>query len=489
MFEKIFYKEEINKSDFELTLKNIISDLVTLQYKFKEYKGPLILIISGFYGAGIEDLINFISQYIDMRIVEVKTFWKKTYNKGKPQLYKYWEALPERGKTTIFINGWYKEPLKQYVNGVINNSVYENQLLDIERLERMLVEDGAIILKFWLYIDKKEIKKTLKTLKTNFQSFIKEVIKPIKWNYKNYEAFKIASEKLIIATDTAFARWNIINAQSRRYLKISVLKTIHETFRLTQQQKTTPHENEIPKYVNKITPVLKYVDQMKKLEKSEYEKALKVYQKKIFEITWKAYNKKQSTVVVFEGLDAAGKGGCIRRLTNAIDTRLYNIHQTAESTDYEKRFHYLWRFWNKMPSKGFCAVFDRSWYGRVLVERVENLSSYSEWARSYEEINSFEEQLYHSGIVILKFWLHITKDEQLRRFEEREKLPWKQYKITKEDWRNREKWDEYEHCADEMFTRTSTSYSPWIIIPSNNKYYARIEVMRNFYNTIRAAIK
>jgi len=161
---------------------------------------------------------------------------------------------------------------------------------------------------------------------------------------------------------------------------------------------------------------------------------------------------------VFEGWDAAGKGGCIRRLTNAIDTRIYNIHQTSAPSDYEKRYHYLWRFWKKMPSKGFCSVFDRSWYGRVLVERVENLANYSEWTRAYEEINSFEEQLIHDGIIILKFWLHITKDEQLQRFEEREKLPWKQYKITKEDWRNREKWNEYESCTDEMFTRTSTSY-------------------------------
>jgi len=185
--------------------------------------------------------------------------------------------------------------------------------------------------------------------------------------------------------------------------------------------------------VNNIAPILKHINQVKGLEEEAYEKALKEYQKKIFEVTWEAYIKKKSTLVVFEGWDAAGKGGCIRRLTNAIDTRIYNIHQTSAPSDYEKRYHYLWRFWKKMPSKGFCSVFDRSWYGRVLVERVENLANYSEWTRAYEEINSFEEQLIHDGIIILKFWLHITKDEQLQRFEEREKLPWKQYKITKED--------------------------------------------------------
>jgi polyphosphate:AMP phosphotransferase len=424
-----------------------------------------------------------------MRIVKVKTFWKKTYNKEKPQFHKYWEALPERGKTTIFIDGWYKEPLKQYTDGVISNSVYENQLLDIERFERMLVEDGAIILKFWLYINKSALKNTLEKIKSSFGDFITKVIKPIKWNYKYYKKFKISSERAIIATDTAFARWNIINAQSRRYLKLSVLKTIHENFRLVQHQNINIHDNGIPKYINNITPVLKHLDQMKGLTKPEYENVLKEYQRKIYEITWETYNKKRSAVVVFEGWDAAGKGGCIRRLTNAMDTRLYDIHQTSAPSDYEKRFHYLWRFWNRMPSKGFCAIFDRSWYGRVLVERVESFAQYNEWARAYEEINSFEENLYHNGIIILKFWLHITKDEQLRRFEEREKLPWKQYKITKEDWRNREKWDEYEHSADEMFTRTSTSFAPWIIVPANNKYYARIEVMKNFYNALKSTIK
>ena len=489
MFEKIKYTEEVSKEEFQLTLNNIIKDLVTLQYKFKAYKGPLIIIVAGFYGAGIEELINFISQYIDMRIVKVKTFWKRTYNKEKPQFYKYWEALPEKGKTSIFINGWYKEPIKNYTNNKITSIEYENQLLDIERFERMLVEDGAIILKFWLYLDKKEIKNTLKHFKTNFRNFIKSVIKPIKWNYKKYESFRLSAEKALIATDTAFARWNIINAKSRRYLNLNVLRTIHETFRLFQQQQNILYKEELPKYVNNITPILKHIDQMKSLEKDLYEKALKEYQTKIFEITWEAYIKKKSTLVVFEGWDAAGKGGCIRRLTNAIDTRIYNIHQTSAPSDYEKRYHYLWRFWKKMPSKGFCSVFDRSWYGRVLVERVENLAIYSEWARAYEEINSFEQQLIHDGIVILKFWLHITKDEQLRRFEEREKLAWKQSKITEEDWRNREKWNEYESCADEMFTRTSTSYSPWIIIPSNNKYYSRIEVMKNFYNTIRYNLK
>jgi polyphosphate:AMP phosphotransferase len=488
VFEKIQFKEEITKADFELSLNNIISDLVPLQYKFKSFKRPLIIIITGFYGSGVEDLINFISQYIDMRIVKVKTFWKKTFNKEKPHLCKFWEALPERGKTAIFIDSWYKEPIKKYTNKKIDSATFENQLLDIERLERMLVEDGAIILKFWLYISKSDLKNNLKKVRTNFGNFINTVIKPMRWNYKHYETFKIAVEKAIVTTDTSFARWNVMNAQARRYLKISVLKTLHETFRLAQQIIPSA-ESDVPKYINNIAPILKHLNQMKNMDRTEYEETLKELQRKIFEVSWGAYHKKKSTVVVFEGWDAAGKGGCIRRLTNAIDTRIYNIHQTSAPSDYEKRFHYLWRFWNKMPSKGFSAIFDRSWYGRVLVERVENFATFREWARAYEEINSFEEQLHHEDIIIIKFWLHITKDEQLRRFEEREKLPWKQYKITDEDWRNREKWEEYERCADEMFTRTSTTFAPWLIIPANNKHYARIEVLKNFYNTISSAIK
>ncbi|MDY6820009.1 MAG: polyphosphate:AMP phosphotransferase [Deferribacterota bacterium] len=489
MFNDIQYSTDISKDEYKSSINNIIGDLVSLQYKFKDHRGPLIIIISGFYGAGIEKLLNFISHHIDMRLVKVHTSWKKVYNKEKPHLYNYWQALPERGKTAIFLHGWYKKPIKDYVNGKISALEFENHLIDIEKLEKMLAEDGAVFLKFWLFIDKKRMKNVIKKAENIFGNSIENVIKEIKWNYKYYEKFSLASEKAIITTDTSFARWNIINARSKRYLKVNVLKSIHELFSVYKQQENVCINTTLPKHINNsIPPILSNVDLSKTLSKNKYEKKLKELGKNIYEITWKSYYKKVGIILVFEGFDAAGKGGCIRRLTDVIDTRLYNIYQTTAPSDYEKRFHYLWRFWNQVPSKGFITIFDRSWYGRVLVERIENLANYTEWSRAYEEINSFEEQLFHSGIKILKFWLHLSKDEQLRRFKEREELPWKRYKITEEDWRNRSKWEEYEKCANEVFLRTNTSFAPWLIIPSNNKQYARIEVMKNLYNTLRSAI-
>jgi polyphosphate:AMP phosphotransferase len=489
VFNDIQYSSDISKDEYKTSINNIIGDLVTLQYKFKDHRGPLIIIISGFYGPQIEKLLNFISNYIDMRLVKVHTSWMELYNKEKPHIYNYWQALPERGKTTIFLNGWYKKPIKDYVNGKISAVEFENHLTDIEKMEKMLVKDGAVFLKFWLFIDKMKMKKVIDKAENIFGNSIENVIKEIKWNLKYYEKFSLASEKAIITTDTSLARWNIINAHLKRYLKLNVLKSIHELFRLYSQQGNASINTTLTEHIkNSIPPILSNVDLSKTISNSKYNKKLKELRKNIYTITWKGYYKKVSVILVFEGFDAAGKGGCIRRLTNAIDTRLYSIYQTSAPSDYEKRFHYLWRFWNQVPSKGFITFLDRSWYGRVLVERVENLATQTEWSMAYEEINSFEEQLFHSGIKILKFWLHISKDEQLRRFKEREELPWKRYKITQEDWRNRSKWEEYEKCANEVFLRTNTSFAPWLIIPSNNKQYARIEIMKNFYNTLKSAI-
>jgi polyphosphate kinase 2 (PPK2 family) len=187
-------------------------------------------------------------------------------------------------------------------------------------------------------------------------------------------------------------------------------------------------------------------------------------------------------------VDAGGKGGAIRRITNAIDARLYQTIPIAAPTDEEKDHHYLWRFWRHIPRSGRVTVYDRSWYGRVLVERVEGFATEAEWKRAYLEINEFEEQLVESGIILFKFWMHIGQDEQLRRFKAREEVPYKQHKITDEDWRNREKWDQYKAAVNEMVIRTSTEYAPWELIPGNDKPYARIAVLQTICGGLRKAL-
>jgi polyphosphate kinase 2 (PPK2 family) len=199
--------------------------------------------------------------------------------------------------------------------------------------------------------------------------------------------------------------------------------------------------------------------------------------------------KKISTLLVFEGPDAAGKGGVIRRITEALDARYYKVFPFAAPTDVENAQHYLWRFWNCIGRAGRMGIFDRSWYGRVLVERIERFAGDDEWRRAFAEINDFEEQLIEHGIVLLKFWLQISKEEQLRRFKEREDISWKRWKLSEEDWRNRERWDDYALAAHEMIQQTSVMKSPWVLVENENKAYGRIKVLTAVCNALERSVQ
>ncbi len=217
--------------------------------------------------------------------------------------------------------------------------------------------------------------------------------------------------------------------------------------------------------------------------------ALSKLQQEINELSWEAYKQRRSVVLVFEGVDAGGKGGAIRRITSAVDARLYRTMSVAAPTDEEKAHHYLWRFWRHVPRAGHMIIYDRSWYGRVLVERVEGFASEADWRRAYSEINEFEEQLVENGAILLKFWLQVSDEEQLRRFQDREDTPYKRYKITDEDWRNREKGPEYKSAVNEMVARTSTEHAPWTLVEGDDKPYARVKVLTTVCDAMRKALK
>ena len=224
------------------------------------------------------------------------------------------------------------------------------------------------------------------------------------------------------------------------------------------------------------------------VSEADYRKRLAKYQDRLYRLSWKAHNTGRSVVAIFEGWDAAGKGGAIRRLTAAMDARLYNVISVAAPTDEEKAQHYLWRFWRQVPRNGYVTIYDRSWYGRVLVERVEGFASLDEWSRAYREINDFEEQLHRHGIILAKFWVHITPEEQLRRFKEREITPWKQHKITEEDWRNRQRWGDYAQTITDMVEKTSTTYAPWTLVPGNDKKVSRLEIIKTLCGRLEKAL-
>lgn len=367
-----------------------------------------------------------------------------------------------------------------------------NAFHDILSFERQLSDDGTVIIKFFLYISKEEQKKRFKLLEDSKETRWKVTDADWKRN-KAYEEYLRINEEMLEKTDTDDAPWVIVEAMDKNYAALKIISSV--TARLEKELKKRDSQGkqkkktESSKQESYKSGVLSGVDLSKTISNKEYKEKLAALQDKVELLHSELYRLRIPVVICFEGWDAAGKGGAIKRLTSHMDPRGYQVNPTASPNDTEKAHHYLWRFWNNVPKAGHIAIFDRTWYGRVMVERIEGFCSEEEWKRAYQEINEMEEHLANSGCIVLKFWLHIDKDEQERRFKERMENPEKQWKITDEDWRNREKWDDYEKAVDEMLVRTSTTYAPWEIIEANSKYYARVKVLKIVADAMEEEIK
>jgi polyphosphate:AMP phosphotransferase len=363
---------------------------------------------------------------------------------------------------------------------------FDTELDRIVEIERMLREDGAEFVKLWLHLPKAVQRKRLKALEAAGR------LAPDDWkHFKLYDRFTKISERALRHTDTEAAPWHLIEATDRRYREYTagqiLLKALQA--RLKGAAKA-PKPQAAPQRQSKARPpsVLDNVDLSQRLTEAEYARQLERFQTSLSKLAWAAWEKRIPSVLVFEGWDAAGKGSAVRRVTQAMDPRLYRVVGIAAPTDEERAHHYLWRFWRHLPRAGMTTVFDRSWYGRVLVERVEGFARPDEWGRAFHEINEFEEELTEHGMVLSKFWLHLSQKEQLRRFNERQHVPYKRYKITDEDWRNRDKWDEYKASIDEMVARCSTEFAPWTLVAAEDKRFARIQILKTLVDRLSAAL-
>jgi len=403
--------------------------------------------------------------------------------------------MPARGQIGIFFGGWYADPFQNSVHGQTKLGQLEKQAQQMKRFEDMLHEDGALVIKIWQHLTKEDQYQRLTELEQN-PRFHWRVL-PDNWKqHKLYENYMKASATMLEATHTEQNPWHIVDANNPRRRDL-------ESGRIILDSMTELLEN--PRPVGGVaknpvkekravrhfpgTDYLGETDLESKRSKGDYKKQLAELQGKIGKLAWKARDLKIPTVLAFEVWDASGKGGCIRRLLEALDARLYRTVSVAAPTQEEIAQHYLWRFWRQLPRPGMCAVFDRSWYGRVLVERVEGFARQEEWQRAYDEINDFEKQLTDHGSILCKFWLHISPQEQLQRFEAREQIPFKRHKITPDDWRNRDKWNLYEAAVNDMIDACSAEDAPWTIVPANDKRYARIMVLKTFYKALNAAVE
>ena len=482
MFESAELDHTVDKATYRREEPKLREALLNAQYDLKENgRFPVLILIAGVEGAGKGETVNLLNEWMDPRHIHAHAFPEPSdEERERPQIWRYWRALPPRGKIGIFFGAWHTQPIVGRVQGAVGDGEFSQAIGEILRFEKMLTNEGVLLLKYWFHLSQEQQRKRLKALEKDPKTRWR--VTELDWNYfKLYKRFVRVCEPFLRKTSTGEAPWIVVPGVDPRYRALTVGRHLLAALRERLDEKP------VKRLPDRNPPLLPAADKLnvlgalkldQPLTKDEYERQLEKWQGRLNMISRNRRFTDISVVAVFEGNDAAGKGGAIRRVTGALDARAYHNVPVAAPTEEERAQPYLWRFWRHVPRHGRFVIFDRSWYGRVLVERVEGFCSEADWMRAYTEINDFEQQLTRHGVVVVKFWLAISKDEQYRRFKEREKTSFKRFKITEEDWRNRKKWAAYEQAVCDMVDRTSTSIAPWTLVEANNKYYARIKVLK-----------
>ena len=497
MFEVAELGHKVAKEEYKQRVPDLRTQLLEVQFQLRQADFPVIVLVSGVDGAGKGETVNLLNEWLDPRFVRTDAFDKPTdEERQRPRFWRYWRALPAKGHMALYVGSWYSGPLARRVYGKVSAAELDEELARINAFEKELADDGALIIKIWLHLSKRQQARRLKKLESNPETRWR-VSKRDHKHLKLYDRFRPIAEHALRVTSTGEVPWVIVEGSDARYRGLTVGQIILD--RLSQRLARQPQSCECDeeREFQPITPpvsgepvtLLNTLRLDLSVERDVYRRELEIQQGRLNRLTRKALQKGVSSVMVMEGWDAAGKGGVIRRMVPAMDARHYHIIPVAAPTDEERAHHYLWRFWRHVSRAGHVTIYDRSWYGRVLVERVEGFATRDEWMRAYAELNDFEDQLVAHGMVLTKIWLHIDKDEQLRRFKLREETPFKRHKITEEDYRNREKWDLYEQAVNDMVERTSTEYAPWMLVEANDKKYARLKVLRVFCDRLEGALQ
>ena len=497
MFEAAELGQTLSPRRYAARLPDLRARLLNAHLELRHQKFAVIVIVSGADGAGKGELVHRLNEWLDPRGVSTHAFWDESdEEQERPEAWRFWRAMPGRGRIGIFFGSWYTRPIIRRVYGKARGVQFDAALDRIVTFERMLTDEGILLVKLWLHLPKREQKLRLKKLEAAGR------LAPDDWkHYKLYDKFTGVSERALRRTDMPQAPWHVIEATDRRYRELAaadiLLTALEIRLHASRSSAATPAAAPVataapakrmkPAFA-KTDSILAHLNMSGRLTEAAYSRELAELQGRLSRLSWEARRKGVSMVLMFEGWDAAGKGSAIRRVTQAMDPRLYKVVGVAAPTDEERAQHYLWRFWRHLPRAGYTTIFDRSWYGRVLVERVEGFAKPAEWGRAYGEINDFEEQLTLHGIVLGKFWLHLSPAEQLRRFKERQTIAYKQYKITEEDWRNRDKWPAYQQAVDDMIRQCSTEYAPWTLVAGDDKKFARVQILKTIVQRLDAAL-
>jgi AMP-polyphosphate phosphotransferase len=505
MFEAAELGRKVTSDDYKAQVPALREDLLDAQRRLRENpRSSIIILFGGVDGAGKSESVNLLNEWMDPRWVSTRAYGPPSEEeRERPEYWRFWRDLPPRGRVGFFLSAWYSRPLIDRVHKRVSRTGFGARLDEIVDFERGLTDNGALILKFWMHLDKRSQKARLKKLEKD--PLTRWRVTREQWrNWKLYDRFIEAAEEIITRTSLASAPWTIVEGGDARYRSLTVATVVRDAIRKRAGEAATarsaPRDKSAQKTLLVAAPakaagararlptILSRLDMSRRVSAKQYDTRLERLQGRLNALHRKAQRRGVSSILVFEGWDAAGKGGAVRRLTGAVDARAYQVIPIAAPTDEERAQHYLWRFWRHLARKGRFTIFDRSWYGRVLVERVEGFASEQEWMRAYSEINQFESQLVAHGIVLIKYWMHVTKEEQLRRFRARAKAAYKRWKLTDEDWRNRKRWDAYQQAVNDMVERTSTREAPWTLVEANDKYYARLKVLATACDRIEAQL-
>ncbi|SDI67280.1 polyphosphate:AMP phosphotransferase [Propionivibrio dicarboxylicus] len=491
MFESAELGHSIDKATYRKEVPQLRASLLDAQFELRERgKFPIVILISGVDGAGKSETINVLYEWMDARYLSTLAFSAPTdEERERPYMWRFWRALPPKGRIGIFAGSWYSSPIAERIAGDVGKAHLDQRIEQINRFEAMLANEGTLVLKFWIHLSKDGQRKRLKALESDPRTAWR--VTQASWDrLKTYDKLQEAAGHVLRMTNTPWAPWIVVEGTDDRYRSLTVGRVILEAM---QARLAAPQARDFAVAAPIVAKgdsidVLTTLDLTQKLDKKSYETQLAKWQGRLADLVRHPAFGKRSLILVFEGSDAAGKGGSIRRVTAALDARQYQIVPIAAPTEEERAQPYLWRFWRHLPRVGRVTIFDRSWYGRVLVERVEGFCSEGDWLRAYAEINDFEHELHEDGAIVIKFWLQISDEEQLKRFKEREEVEFKRFKITEEDWRNREKAGLYHAAVCDMVDRSSTSSAPWTLVEANDKSFARVKILRTICERLEKAL-
>jgi polyphosphate:AMP phosphotransferase len=482
----------LTRLEYEHELPKLQDQLLDAQFELRKSRPRAVaVIVTGIPGAGRSEVVNELLGWLDPKFVTVYGFREPNeVDRERPPLWRYWRIMPPKGRIAILHAGWYADFLGASVRKPNRDrDVVRREVERIRRLERMLVADGVTVAKLHLHIgpelQQRRIRRQLKDKTTRWRVTAEDL-----WYVRHYARVERALEHCLEVTEQDGAPWHVIDGTDRQHRALEVgrvlLACIEGHLGGTPGKPTVPPPAELRRRSSRVK--LPTRQKGPQVAEEDYDRHLEDLQGRLALLSRRRRFARHSVVAVFEGMDAAGKGGAIRRITAALDARQYRVVPISAPTPEEAARPYLWRFWFQLPPRGNYTIFDRSWYGRVLVERVHGLAAKPDWQRAYDEINEFERELVEHRVIVTKFWMSVSSDEQLARFRERDRNPLKRFKVDPEDWRNRKEWREYQAAARDMIALTHSSIAPWTVVPADDKRHARLTVLRSLCERIEAVL-